>query len=259
MICPKCAYQRTQKDDINVPDYECPNCGIIYAKYKPRQSETSKQILTNIKANRDAKNQKPAVFKIDDKPIKTYTTPDAAQPPIKPPDDGIIDGEIIRPFFSRRMQLILVIGLLCLFAAKVYMSPLSFISDFSDAIAEMPASDLQNYIDFQQLKTNIKAEVKANMTDTPAHIIANPAYQIGNVIGSKMVDIAIDDQISPANIKALFAHKKPDDPTELVFLHFDYLDFNTVKMDMDSAFITLKRQSLFGWKIIDFEPKKLLN
>lgn len=38
-ICPQCGYERQAKDDF-VPDYECPRCGIIYAKYVPPQSES---------------------------------------------------------------------------------------------------------------------------------------------------------------------------------------------------------------------------
>lgn len=38
--CPKCGYQRTQHD--TAPDYECPACGIVYAKYKAAQSAASK-------------------------------------------------------------------------------------------------------------------------------------------------------------------------------------------------------------------------
>ena len=34
MKCPKCAYERKPTD--HAPDYECPSCGIIYAKYKPK-------------------------------------------------------------------------------------------------------------------------------------------------------------------------------------------------------------------------------
>ena len=32
-ICPKCNYQRQSTD--TAPDYECPKCGIVYAKYDP--------------------------------------------------------------------------------------------------------------------------------------------------------------------------------------------------------------------------------
>lgn len=31
--CPKCQYERQQTD--TAPDYECPKCGVIYAKYSP--------------------------------------------------------------------------------------------------------------------------------------------------------------------------------------------------------------------------------
>jgi len=34
MICPKCKYERTLKDDVITPSYECPSCGVIYLKYK---------------------------------------------------------------------------------------------------------------------------------------------------------------------------------------------------------------------------------
>lgn len=33
MKCPKCEYERETKD--SVPLYECPACGIVYAKYRP--------------------------------------------------------------------------------------------------------------------------------------------------------------------------------------------------------------------------------
>jgi len=32
--CPKCNYKRNGTDDELVPDYQCPNCDIVYAKYK---------------------------------------------------------------------------------------------------------------------------------------------------------------------------------------------------------------------------------
>jgi hypothetical protein len=40
-VCPSCAYKRSDKD--LVADYECPQCGIIYAKYKAKKQKTSKE------------------------------------------------------------------------------------------------------------------------------------------------------------------------------------------------------------------------
>jgi hypothetical protein len=38
-ICPSCAYERSEND--LVAEYECPQCGIIYAKYSTKQKKTS--------------------------------------------------------------------------------------------------------------------------------------------------------------------------------------------------------------------------
>lgn len=51
MICPKCGYERTDKDDPLIPDYQCPSCGIVYHKFK-------KQPLI----------EGPAVFEADERP-----------------------------------------------------------------------------------------------------------------------------------------------------------------------------------------------
>ncbi len=42
MQCPKCGYTRTQHDDLNTPDYECPECGIVYHKYLAHQAAIAK-------------------------------------------------------------------------------------------------------------------------------------------------------------------------------------------------------------------------
>lgn len=30
--CPKCHHTRTTQDDPLIPDYQCPACGVVYAK-----------------------------------------------------------------------------------------------------------------------------------------------------------------------------------------------------------------------------------
>jgi len=49
--CPKCAYQRTDKDSAT-PDYECPKCGVIYNK-----AEKNLEMLQNLKLIENAKKQ----------------------------------------------------------------------------------------------------------------------------------------------------------------------------------------------------------
>ncbi|MGR8932111.1 MAG: hypothetical protein ACU836_15880 [Gammaproteobacteria bacterium] len=54
-ICPKCGYQRSDKDDPSIPGYECPSCGIIYSKFNnPSIDKTDplrrKKRITPVKA-----------------------------------------------------------------------------------------------------------------------------------------------------------------------------------------------------------------
>jgi len=41
-ICPKCGYERKANDVC--PDSECPQCGIVYEKYRRQQVEPGKKI-----------------------------------------------------------------------------------------------------------------------------------------------------------------------------------------------------------------------
>lgn len=50
MKCPKCSYERKAADQA--PDYECPNCGIIYDKYRPPNASA---IISN--SSRETKSQ----------------------------------------------------------------------------------------------------------------------------------------------------------------------------------------------------------
>ncbi len=42
MLCPKCRHPRTDQDDPLIPDYRCPACGIVYAKFGKTLSFTPK-------------------------------------------------------------------------------------------------------------------------------------------------------------------------------------------------------------------------
>lgn len=35
-VCPKCGHRRTEKDEVKYPKEECPQCHVIYSKYKPK-------------------------------------------------------------------------------------------------------------------------------------------------------------------------------------------------------------------------------
>lgn len=53
MKCPKCAYERKPSD--TTPSYECPSCGVIYAKYDPSIRAAAEAIAARKAARRAPK------------------------------------------------------------------------------------------------------------------------------------------------------------------------------------------------------------
>lgn len=41
-MCPKCSYVRQPGDDA--PDYECPSCGVVYAKFEAAQQKVQRDL-----------------------------------------------------------------------------------------------------------------------------------------------------------------------------------------------------------------------
>jgi predicted RNA-binding Zn-ribbon protein involved in translation (DUF1610 family) len=57
MICPKCGHERNSTDNPLIPDYKCPACGIIYAKYaKYNQPGFQSKHTTEPILNKDKKS-----------------------------------------------------------------------------------------------------------------------------------------------------------------------------------------------------------
>jgi len=46
MECPRCHYTRQEKDGV-IPDWQCPNCGVAYAKVKAALSKYVKVLMTS--------------------------------------------------------------------------------------------------------------------------------------------------------------------------------------------------------------------
>jgi ribosomal protein L37AE/L43A len=51
-VCPKCRHQRSENDDLHVPDWQCPSCGIAYAKFKPGQRQRRPVVPLEISTGR---------------------------------------------------------------------------------------------------------------------------------------------------------------------------------------------------------------
>jgi hypothetical protein len=266
MICPKCRHERSDNDDPLIPDYQCPACGIIYAKYKPLD-EQGKEIANNVTENvkKAGRQMKPAVFRVDES--TSHTLPPSNKTSNQ--QETIIEGQVVIPLFTKRLKLIAACGLILVVMAKSYISPATFMSDFREALFKKNASDLTEYIDFEKLKINTKATLKTEITQTTQQA-NNPFFQIGMAWGNQMIDAMIDNIMSPEGIKAMFNshlkdHKQPEGTS--VF-DFHYVDFNRAIVDMGGIAIALDRTGFFSWVIVAFDknlkdsvsvPNELIN
>jgi len=249
MICPKCNHQRSNNDDPLTPDYRCPACDIVYAKYKPpgsNVSDISSSVIANIQLTK--KQIKPAVFIADETPKIGHENSQ------RQPD--IIDGEFAYPFFTNRLKIILALILILIIIATSYVSPGLFMRDFRESLFEKNASDLTNYIDFEKLKINTKATIIENINQTTEQK-SNPFNQIGQSIGLAMVDTMLNQAISPAGIKALFNQQTADvkKASGMPIFDFIYVDFNRVNINNGETVIKLDRKGFFSWIIVAIEKK----
>ena len=107
--CPKCAYQRQESD--SAPDYECPKCGIVYAKYE--SITESKKVAADIKKNlariyrssgiKDSHFDQMASFvlHLPDKPLGFYIA-STAEKPVRTGFLAITTSRII--FFDKKIS-----------------------------------------------------------------------------------------------------------------------------------------------------------
>lgn len=72
MICPKCGHARSPQDDPNIPDGQCPSCGIYYQKFFNRQQQQMQL---------EAEKQEPQVHVEDELSLSQIlkTTEDSAE------------------------------------------------------------------------------------------------------------------------------------------------------------------------------------
>jgi len=57
IYCPKCGHQRTDNDDPNVPEGQCPACGIYYFKYLNQKSGAPRPMSPPPKPKTETKPQ----------------------------------------------------------------------------------------------------------------------------------------------------------------------------------------------------------
>ena len=127
-------------------------------------------------------------------------------------------------------------------------------TEFHRALSEKEASDLTAYIDFEKLRANTKSIVKANIGQAAQQ--SNPFFQMGMAIGNQLFGSLIDTAITPEVIKVMLTDREKDQekPEGMLAYDFNYVDFNTVRVNYDhNTVLTLDRTGYFSWMIVAIE------
>ncbi len=103
---------------------------------------------------------------------------------------------------------ILVLGGICVL---VLLSPLFSLWRMSTAAQDLDADTFSSYIDFQQLRSNLKAELKAEIMANLAkneELKSNPFSGLAIMAAPQMVDTMVDSYVSPQGIDRAFRLQK---------------------------------------------------
>lgn len=245
MICPKCNHERTSKDDPLIPDYQCPKCGVIYAKFKTGADKA----IDNIRHDRDERVKLREKSKIEIEQIaERQRNVDSVK-------------AVVREQISMFNFYILIPAILLSIAGYIsYISPAETVRGFVKTLAEGDASELENYVDFNKLKINLKATMKADIDKKlDSEKATNKFYALGLVIGNNMAETTLNNMITPSGMKAMFMSRKDGknlrDFDDVTFdFSYDGYDWALVEVGDDIDF-KLERHGIFSWKIINFINK----
>ncbi|WAR42917.1 DUF2939 domain-containing protein [Methylomonas rapida] len=245
-VCPKCGYQRLPKDDHEVPDYQCPACGIVYEKFlqhknkdrmngsQKRASKVTKQgniELTAIK-----------VLQIRDWIFDAFEKLRLVILPV------LTEPALIRQHLPTIAMIVLAMA-----STWSFVSPALFFKNLRETAIEKDASDLVGYIDFEKLRMNLKATLLETMNTLDKKSAKEDSMQeAGKALGIMMADKMIDTMVSPHGIKVMLSKQsnKNTPSDELPDFEFHYVDFNKAKITIGDGVVSLDRTGPFSWVMV---------
>jgi hypothetical protein len=177
--CPSCGYERKPGDNARAPEYECPECGIVYAKFRGASAAGREQRATPL--------------------------------PVPPPSTNRTYDRASLGIPSNKGRLIVVIGVLLM--GYVVGAPYWTVHQMRSAAKDRDGEALSEHIDFPSVRQSLKEQVNAMMMkemSTKAELKENPFAALGMAFASTLVDKTVDTFVTPAGITQLMSGKKPD-------------------------------------------------
>lgn len=211
MICPKCAYPRKTTDNSNTPEYQCPHCGVIYAKYLLKNNQAAQLELKKRKFN----SPKPSA-------------------------------RLNRKTIIRLTSLTLIICLVFI----SYVSPAISLRNLRETAKNGDPSDIIQYVDFEKLRDNLRYELMKQIEDPSYDSTVKskdnpflPFFEaLQDTIGAKLVET----MITPAYIKKIFSGQN----IEELDYEISYMSINKVIVSMAQLRLIFDREGPFSWRLV---------
>lgn len=235
IICPKCGHQRSDADDPTIPDYQCPACGVVYAKFTLQNS------------------QRVQAAKREMQPIQRQGLVElAACKTLETRDRGIDQLNVVnQPGFLRQHIPALAVIVFVLVSFWSYISPSIFFKELRSVALEKDPSDIAEYVDFEKLRVNVKAYLFKDSFANDNRDMSNLERGFSE-IGKMVASNALDHMVSPQFIQTLFKNNA----TEEFDYETDYVDFDKARIIInDKVVFTLDRAGLFSWKLVGIKAK----
>jgi len=149
----------------------------------------------------------------------------------------------------------LVLGLV----AYLWASPYLFLRALQGALLEGNRARLEQMVDFPRVREGLKSQIQAHLLKkVEQEGEQDPFAGLAYFFVAGMVDPLVDALVSPEGLAALGTGAEPGKAPKEEVKHWRlrYLDFRTAYIhhpkDPQSR-LYLKRQGLFGWKVVRME------
>mgnify|MGYP003947011245 CR=1 FL=1 len=182
---------------------------------------------------------------------------------------------------NRKTQLIVLGGVLALFFAAYFASPLLAVRGLISAAKAGDEAKLEQLVDFPAFRTSMKEELNAKLVEQMRSDLGDRAgglSGLGMILAPTLISGAVDAFVTPQAVAAMVrsgevpsaksvarnrAHV-PDEPSSKVHQSYSYRGLNTfairlTREDQPDQYVDLlmDRRNVFGWKLAAIDlPKK---
>jgi len=181
---------------------------------------------------------------------------------------------------NRKTQLVVLGGVIALFFAAYFASPLLAVRGLISAARAGDEAKLEQFVDFPAFRTSLKEELNAKLVDEMRADLGDRAGGLGGlgmILAPTLISGAVDAFVTPPAVAAMVRSgevpnaksvarnraRVPDEPTRKVHQGYSYRGLNTFAIRLtredrpdDYIDLLLERRNVFFWKLAAIDLPK---